>query len=465
VRVAIVSGFFTPAEAKIRLAFARALRHGRLVYVPVDDFARLKAELEDAMAAQQEVLLLCGQKPAPHSASGIDDILRQLTTAPASSLTIGPQDGPGALKALAHWLGDQWQDHTPDVGDIARAYPNGKVICLSHSKNASIQTIFKDIGISRSKFELIGTEYRAGGVEEAKRLLDGVQTEAGPLLIAEFGFFETKLGSGFPGRVFRKGSALSVALEFLEHIRERVSELDLHSAKEKQESLLPKSPLVWSGSYSLLGRCIPCRLVGGDFFDWFELPGGRLAAALVDVESKGPAAGLLAAEIKGMLFSSFQGGRSVAETASLINERLFNRASPTTATAVLAILDRDGHVDLINCGHVQPLLVRNDGLDILKRGVRSVGCFSTHPASGESFLDEALVEADRLEMEHGNRLLVVTDGITEAENDEGEFFGNERLGAVILSGGGVQEILDAVDQFRGEVPLNDDCTVIEIARL
>ena len=77
-------------------------------------------------------------------------------------------------------------------------------------------------------------------------------------------------------------------------------------------------------------------------------------------------------------------------------------------------------------------------------------------------LGDATYESDRFSLHAGDKLILVTDGVTEAENSEGEFFDNPRLDAVAAKGGSMEDVFSAVATFCGGVPLNDDCTVVEL---
>ena len=79
-------------------------------------------------------------------------------------------------------------------------------------------------------------------------------------------------------------------------------------------------------------------------------------------------------------------------------------------------------------------------------------------------MPQVTYESDRYSLHTGDRLVLVTDGVTEAENAEGEFFDNERLEAAAKKGT-MKDIFEAVSQFCAGTPLSDDCTVVELSYL
>ena len=92
-----------------------------------------------------------------------------------------------------------------------------------------------------------------------------------------------------------------------------------------------------------------------------------------------------------------------------------------------------GRLEYVNCGHVPPLLVCNGEVIRPEHGNLPVGLMA-----------DATYESDRFQLHSGDRLVLVTDGVTEAENAEGEFFDNHRLEKVAAASGNLEQILAAV---------------------
>jgi phosphoserine phosphatase RsbU/P len=121
------------------------------------------------------------------------------------------------------------------------------------------------------------------------------------------------------------------------------------------------------------------------------------------------------------------------------------------ATVVIARISRNGELEYVNCGHVPPLLVSDHQVTRPQLGNLPVG-----------LLPDATYEAGKVQLKAGDRFIIVTDGVTEAENARGDFYDNERLEAVAGKSSGFEEIFTSVTHFCGGTPLNDDCTVVEL---
>jgi phosphoserine phosphatase RsbU/P len=192
-----------------------------------------------------------------------------------------------------------------------------------------------------------------------------------------------------------------------------------------------------------------CKDIGGDFFD-LVYTGDALSLIVADVSGKGVAAAVVASILQGMLYSQLAQDASLPEMVSAVNRFLCEKVGGQKyATLVVARLRPDGEMELINCGHVPPLIISGGNVQKVEAGNLPVG-----------LINNAEFTATTLKLAPGDRLSIVTDGVTEAEDATGEFFGNDRLET--CCGNGFAAIEQAVTDFRGSTPLSDDCTITEL---
>lgn len=192
-----------------------------------------------------------------------------------------------------------------------------------------------------------------------------------------------------------------------------------------------------------------CKDIGGDFFDLVNTDQG-LSLIVADVSGKGVSAAVVASILQGMLYSHLAEDATLAEMIGTVNRFLFEKiGGQKYATLVIARLSPTGEVEIMNCGHVPPIIVSGESAVKLEDGNLPVG-----------LIPMAKFTSARHQLQPGDRLVVVTDGVTEAEDSSGEFFGNDRLEKCCH--GGFEAIERAVTVFRGNTPLGDDCTMTEI---
>ena len=200
----------------------------------------------------------------------------------------------------------------------------------------------------------------------------------------------------------------------------------------------------------LKGKSLSCKEIGGDFFDAVNTDEG-LAVVLADVSGKGVSAALLASTLQGMIYSQLLAGMPLKEIVAAAN-RFFTHKhiSEEYATLIIARLQRDGELEYVNCGHVPPLLVCNEVI---------------RPPHGNvpvGLLADATYASDHVSLHAGDRLILVTHGVTDAENAHGEFYDNERLEEVAAKSPTLEDIFASVSMFCAGTPLGDDCTVVEL---
>src|SRR3954451_13465448 len=201
----------------------------------------------------------------------------------------------------------------------------------------------------------------------------------------------------------------------------------------------------------LRGRNLSCKEIGGDFFDAVNTKEG-LAVVLADVSGKGVSAALLASTLQGMIYSHLTAGMPLLHVVSAVNRFFTDKlVGEKYATVLLVRLRRDGELEYVNCGHVPPLLVCGD--EVIR---------PTHGNVPVGLLADATFESSTCQMKSGDRFILVTDGVTEAENAMGDFFEDFRLEAAAAKSPTLEGIFSAVTEFCAGNPLSDDCTVVEL---
>ncbi len=226
---------------------------------------------------------------------------------------------------------------------------------------------------------------------------------------------------------------------------------EAEEARSIQQALLPRnSPLI--PGFSVSGLSIPAGLVGGDWYDFIPLSGGRWGLVLADVSGKGTAAALLMSATRGMLRSLAQTGSGPAEVLLRLNNMMIEDfPSGRFVTMVYAELDPSSRIlRIANAGHLAPLLVEPSGHRWIHHehglplGISASKFSETEVTLGED-----------------SRIAFYSDGITEAEIASGEEYGPERLLALMRSPEVTPDgLLADVRKFTNGTGLRDDATVI-----
>jgi sigma-B regulation protein RsbU (phosphoserine phosphatase) len=199
----------------------------------------------------------------------------------------------------------------------------------------------------------------------------------------------------------------------------------------------------------LQAKSVPCLAIGGDFYDAVALE-DSVCVAIADVSGKGVPAAIVAATLQGIIHSQLLAGQNLPEIASVVNQFLCTRDVGKYATMILLKLFPDGRVEYMNCGHIQPLLILNSEMQRLEESNLIVGLIAS-----------ASYTSARCVLRPGERILLATDGITEAEDDAGKQFGDSGLNA-IAHYESVDSILTHVAKFHAPNPAQDDCTLLDI---
>jgi sigma-B regulation protein RsbU (phosphoserine phosphatase) len=200
----------------------------------------------------------------------------------------------------------------------------------------------------------------------------------------------------------------------------------------------------------LQAKTLPCLAIGGDFYDVVVLE-DCVCVTVVDVSGKGVSAAIVAATLQGILHAQLLARQSFPEIAAMINQFLCTRNVGKYATMIALRLFPDGRIEYLNCGHVLPVAIAGAEVRLLEAGNLIVGLIA-----GASYASAF----DRLQP--GERLLLATDGITEAENNGGELFGYDGLSDAAHRHRDIGDILDRVEKFHAPSAAQDDCTLVEV---
>ncbi len=233
-------------------------------------------------------------------------------------------------------------------------------------------------------------------------------------------------------------------------------EEELNVARAIQQGLLPKA-LPHAGWFRASGSSIASHQVGGDYYDVRQIRENAWCAVVADVSGKGVSSALLASLLQGAFLLASEGQVEIEEMMNRINHFLNERTQGDKyATIFYCVLDADGNLQWANAGHCAPLLLRTGGeIEELKPTGMPVGLLETASYS---------VEDTRLN--RGDKLILYTDGFSEATNEAGDFFEQKRLRELLRVNARLnsaelhQAMMRAVEEFTDGAEQSDDITMV-----
>lgn len=255
----------------------------------------------------------------------------------------------------------------------------------------------------------------------------------------------------------------AVAIENARLYRETMEkarmEQEMRIAAEIQQALLPRMSRA-GRFFQAAAASLPCRSIGGDFYDYVELPTGALGFALGDVAGKGPPAALLSAMMQGMFAAQAATSDSPSQTIARVNLALYRRGIESRfVTLMYGALAPDGRLTYCNAGHNPPLVISGrPGAASVRRlecGGPIVGLFES-----PGYDEETVTLGPR------DWLIVFSDGVSEAMSREGEEYGEERIVGCVERNLGLEppKLLEAifadVREFTRGAPQSDDITAL-----
>jgi sigma-B regulation protein RsbU (phosphoserine phosphatase) len=256
--------------------------------------------------------------------------------------------------------------------------------------------------------------------------------------------------------IARQAATLLENLTMLEAEREAaLLRKELEIAASIQRQIIPQTLPEFDG-VKVAARTVPCTSVGGDFYDVIPVPDG-FVAVVADVCGKGIPAALLASMVQGMLHSLITSGASLVDAITSVSRFVCLRAPKEKylTLAVLRYTQIDGEtakVELVNGGHVPPMIVRANGaIEMIADGDMPVGLVNF-----ASFHTIPCVLAK------GDRIVLLTDGVSEAENPDGDQFGTESVAQLVTQTDPVASLFRGLTEFCAGAPPLDDQTVLTL---
>jgi sigma-B regulation protein RsbU (phosphoserine phosphatase) len=235
--------------------------------------------------------------------------------------------------------------------------------------------------------------------------------------------------------------------------------IQLKTATKIQSLFWPEIPELEAGGH-IWAVSVPATYVGGDLYDVIPMPDGSLLAYVADVSDKGVPAALIMAALSTKIRSEAQTQVEVDNLLESINNSLYDLISEEGFFATIVLVKYwpvSGKMQLALGGHLQPLWIVSDGIGNLPQlnGI-SLG-----------IMPNVLFEKREIMLSPGESVLLFTDGVIEAENEDKELFGNNRLVRYIKDNKGSPRgkgLLDEIRIWRGNANVNDDLTLLEIWR-
>jgi phosphoserine phosphatase RsbU/P len=259
------------------------------------------------------------------------------------------------------------------------------------------------------------------------------------------------------------GNQVAIALEnarlHAEALEKQAMERDLELAATIQSNILPKAiPQIEGIEIAALSR--PARQVGGDYHAFF-VRDGVVTALVADVAGKSMPAALLVSALHAVVQLLFAEGREIGEIATELNRHIHRwSAENKFITMIMVSIDREHEtITYVNAGHNPGYLVANGAIEQIRSHGLPIG-----------ILPNSRYVAQTRPFPAGSCAVLYSDGITEAEDIDGNEFGNERLEALLEEHIGCtaslirDQIADAVDAFVDDAPQKDDETIVIVKR-
>ncbi len=250
--------------------------------------------------------------------------------------------------------------------------------------------------------------------------------------------------------------AIQNAQLYDESVEKRRIEQELALAAEIQSALLPDtSPDL--GAIDIKAKIVPCRQLSGDLYDFIELGDDHIGLVIADVSGKGAPGAILMAATRVIIRTQAEDALTTERAVDKTNKSLCEDTRPTEFVSMFyGVLNTEtATLTYTNAGHNPPILFRENESIFLEEGGIPLG-----------IIEDIIYDEGQIQLAAGDVLLLYTDGVTEAMNDEREMFGLDRLMRLVKQNlaldaqGLIDTIYDEVLKFSAGAPRSDDLTLI-----
>lgn len=256
------------------------------------------------------------------------------------------------------------------------------------------------------------------------------------------------------------GGILILFVLMLELKDKLVAKDELSAGRSVQKALMSeRNPIVAGWKVWLFTQ--PANDVGGDLVDIIKLSEGRYGVTIADVSGKGLGAALLMAKLQTIIRSLTSDFKSLPKLFEKLNSAFYKDILPNSFASMIYIqLNENSDVlELVNAGHLPPVILKNGTLEMLKKGDVALGLAGNSTFSSQKFA-----------LNKSEYLVAFSDGVTESRNISGDFFGTDRLTKFLKETNFQspeqlgQKILNQVEFFIGDAKVHDDLSIVILQR-
>ena len=240
-----------------------------------------------------------------------------------------------------------------------------------------------------------------------------------------------------------------------------LAKTELEGGRKVQKALLPdENPEIPGWKVWLYSR--PANEVCGDLVDYLELSENHIGLTMADVAGKGLSAALMMSKLQSTIRAIANERDSLSKFAENVNHIFHRDSLPSLFASMIYfhVIPGKGKLKYVNAGHLPPLLLKEETVEEMPKGDAALG-----------IIKDSKFKEQKLELKQGEVLVVYSDGVTEAANEIGQFFGKERLVNTIKKYHDLpadklgEAITRQVEIFAGEAPRSDDLSLIVLKRV